>query len=311
MNVSLDLSKAQLSKLRNGHGVRITPAVVGRGVDLIIDPMTYNNMAKKLDKGKGVIIKMGSNEIEMNKMEGTGLFAGSGNKSGKINRFKKAEKWRDFSVDTLNDGLDLGKRGLDLYQQATSPFKRLFGGEMEGGNVFGDIKNAYNKNIKNTKAGAALRGAARTGLSMGFDKGTQLLEGNKYTKPIASIGRNSKDKVIDRAMQLSGLGLFEDAKNAYNKNVKNTKAGAALRGAARSGLNVGYDMGTKFLDGNKYTKPIATIGRNSKQGNINQLMKMSGLGLKLSQQGNGLRMAGGMCMGCGQNDKFIFSDQAL
>jgi hypothetical protein len=67
---------------------------------------------------------MGSNEIEMNKMEGTGLFAGSGNKSGNINRLKKAEKWRDFSVYTLNDGLDLGKRGLDLYQQATNPIKK-------------------------------------------------------------------------------------------------------------------------------------------------------------------------------------------
>jgi hypothetical protein len=41
MNVSLDLSKGQLSKLRNGHAVRNTPAFVGRGVDLIIDPMTY------------------------------------------------------------------------------------------------------------------------------------------------------------------------------------------------------------------------------------------------------------------------------
>ena len=48
MNVSLDLSPAQLSKLRNFKGVRITPAMVGRGVDLIIDPMTFNNMAKKI-----------------------------------------------------------------------------------------------------------------------------------------------------------------------------------------------------------------------------------------------------------------------
>jgi hypothetical protein len=124
MNVSLDLSKAQLSKLRNGHGVRITPAVVGRGVELIIDPMTYKNMARKLEKGKGVIMKMGSNEIEMNKMEGSGLFAGMGNASGKINRFKKAEKWRDFAGDTVDRGLDLGKKGLDLYQQATNPMKK-------------------------------------------------------------------------------------------------------------------------------------------------------------------------------------------
>ena len=37
MNITLDLSKEQLSKLRNGHGIRITPTMLGSGVDLIID----------------------------------------------------------------------------------------------------------------------------------------------------------------------------------------------------------------------------------------------------------------------------------
>ena len=50
MNITLDLSKGQLSKLRNGHGIRITPTMLGSGVELIIDPMTYHNMAKKMEK---------------------------------------------------------------------------------------------------------------------------------------------------------------------------------------------------------------------------------------------------------------------
>jgi hypothetical protein len=258
MNVSLDLSKAQLSKLRNGHGVRITPAVVGRGVELIIDPMTYKNMARKLEKGKGVIMKMGSNEIEMNKMEGTGLF------------------------DT--------------------------------------IKSAYNKNVKNTAVGQAIRENARKGLNIGYDAGTKLLDSNKYTKPIATIGRNTKERNLNKAMQLSGLGLFDDIKSAYNKNVKNTSVGKAIRENARKGLNIGYDAGTKLLDSNKYTKPIATIGRNTKERNLNKAMQLSGLGLKLSGDGmrlsgNGLRMSGGMCEMCGcgamQNDKFLFGHQAI
>ena len=48
MNVSLDLSALQLSKLRNGHGIRIGPAMFGKGADMIIDSMTFNNMMKKL-----------------------------------------------------------------------------------------------------------------------------------------------------------------------------------------------------------------------------------------------------------------------
>lgn len=117
MNVSLDLTKAQLSKLRNGHGIRINSKMVGSGMDLIVDPLNFNNMAKKLDKGKGVILKLGSNEIDMNKMEGSGLFAGAGNKSGKISRFKKANRWRDFSKDTVNIGMDLGDRALEMYNK--------------------------------------------------------------------------------------------------------------------------------------------------------------------------------------------------
>ena len=97
MNVSLDLSASQLSKLRNGHGIRVSRAMFGGGVDMIIDPMTYNNMMKKLERGKGAIISMSGAEIEQNKMEGTGLFAGAGKKSGKISRINKAHKWRDFS----------------------------------------------------------------------------------------------------------------------------------------------------------------------------------------------------------------------
>ena len=38
-------------------------------------------MIKKLDRGKGAVISMSGGEIEQNKMEGTGLFAGAGKKS--------------------------------------------------------------------------------------------------------------------------------------------------------------------------------------------------------------------------------------
>jgi hypothetical protein len=50
--------------------------MLGSGTDLIVDPMTYHNIEKHMKKGKGVVIKMGSNEIEINKIQGTGLFAG-------------------------------------------------------------------------------------------------------------------------------------------------------------------------------------------------------------------------------------------
>jgi hypothetical protein len=222
MNITLDLSKAQLSKLRNGHGIRISPAMFGSGTDLIIDPMTYHNMAKKLDKGKGAVITMGSNEIEMNKMEGTGLFAGMGNKSGKISRIKKAKKWRDFSVDTAKQGIDTAKYGFDKYQEAVNPlkskFKKLFGGELEseseeemeveGGKIsFKGIKKAYNKNVKNTKLGRALKGSAEKGIDNLYDKGVVKIGNTRHLGKVADLLKKNKKGNVAKLNQMSGLGL--------------------------------------------------------------------------------------------------------
>jgi hypothetical protein len=60
--------------------------------------------------------------------------------------------------------MDLGERGLSLMnkqkdrQSPMGQFKTAFGGgEIEGGNVFSNDKKAYNKNIKNSKLGTALK----------------------------------------------------------------------------------------------------------------------------------------------------------
>lgn len=209
MNVSLDLSPTQLSKLRNGHSIRISPAVVGRGTDLIIDPMTYNNLAKKLDKGKGAVFKISPSEINMNKMEETtGLFAGA----GKVNRLKKANRWRDFSKDTVNIGMDLGQRGLDMYnKQKERPLKAikgLFGrGEMEGGNIFKKVKKAYNKNVKNTELGKALRDTASNIIRDGYDATQKVTGSNKYTKPVSEHMKKNRDRDVKKITRYTGLGL--------------------------------------------------------------------------------------------------------
>ena len=206
MNIALDLSKSQLSKLRNGHGIRIGPAMFGKGVDMIIDPMTYNNMIKKLERGEGAVISMSGmsgEEIEQNEMEGTGLFAGAGRKNGKISRINKARKWRDFSDETLRKGIDTGRYG---YEQ-----KKLFGGELdgdedeiEGEGFFDDIKKGYNRKIKNSDLGKALRGSARSAISDGYDRGAREIGKNKYGKPISQYMRNKRGSNVDK---LTGLGL--------------------------------------------------------------------------------------------------------
>jgi hypothetical protein len=235
--------------------------MLGSGVEMIIDPMTYHNMMKKLDKSKGVVIKMGSNEIEMNKMEGTGLFAGSGNKSGKISRVKKAGKWTGYVDDTARMGIDTGAYGYKKYQEAKNPvqsgLKKMFGFgdmEMEGGKIsMSAIKQSYNKNVKNTKLGKALKETAEKGLGQVYDTGTNMIGNTRHLGGVADALKKGKAKNVSKLVGMSGLGL---------------KLGEGMTDA-------------------RYRRPIT--------------------------MGNGMRMGGGMCKGCGMeyNDKFLFSDQAL
>ena len=277
MNISLDLSKSQLSKLRNGHGIRIGPSMFGKGVDMIIDPMTFNNMMKKLERGKGAVISMSGGEIEQNKMEGTGLFAGAGNKSGKISRHKKALKWTGYVDDTLRKGIDTGRYGYEQFKEATNPLasegkkaiiglSKLFGGEldgdeMEGEGFFDDIKKGYNRKIKNSDLGKALRESAGMAISDGYDRGARELGKNKYGKPISQYMRNKRGSNVDKLTGYTGLGL-------------------RMAGEGRMKTAV-------------YRRP--------------------GLDKLMTKHGKGLRMSGGKCEMCGgsMNDKFLFADQAL
>jgi hypothetical protein len=253
----------------------------GKGVDMIIDPMTFNNMMKKLERGKGAVISMSGGEIEQNKMEGTGLFAGSGNKSGKISRHKKALKWRGFADDTLRKGIDTGRYGYEQFKEATDPvgselkktgkkaiqgLSKMFGGEldgdeMEGEGFFDDIKKGYNKKVKNSALGKALRESAGMAISDGYDRGAREIGKNKYGKPISQYMRNKRGSNVDKLTGYTGLGL-------------------RMAGDGKMKTAV-------------YRRP--------------------GLDKLMTKHGKGLRMSGGKCEMCGgsMNDKFLFADQAL
>jgi hypothetical protein len=116
-------------------------------------------------------------------------------------------------------------------------------------------------------------------------------------------------------------------KQSFNKNVKNTKLGKALKETAGNALGQVYDTGTNMIGNTRHLGIVADALKKSKKGNISKLTQLSGLGLKLQGEGmtdaryrrpitmgNGMRMSGnGMCKGCGMeyNDKFIFENVSL
>jgi hypothetical protein len=104
------------------------------------------DLVKKIMKEQGLNLPQASKFIKDNglyqKVEK--VIKGGGNKTGKINRLKKAKKWTKFAVDTAGDGLDLAQRATDPFKHV----KNLFGGEVEGGgNKSGKISR-YKKATK-------------------------------------------------------------------------------------------------------------------------------------------------------------------
>jgi hypothetical protein len=167
-------------------------------------------------------------------MEGTGLFAGSGNKSGKISKIKKARKWRNFSDDTLRKGIDTARYGYEQYKEATNPLAsegkkaikglskmfgcELDGDEMEGEGFFKDIKKGYNRKVKKGDLGKALRESAGTAVGDVYNKGAKELGKNKYGKPLSQYMRNKKGSNVDKLTDYTGLGLRMAGHGRMKKN---------------------------------------------------------------------------------------------
>ena len=62
--LTIDASPKQLSKLRNGHAVRIKR---GTGFNLIVHPETYSLVSKAFSKDRGYQVQLSPEEIEMNR----------------------------------------------------------------------------------------------------------------------------------------------------------------------------------------------------------------------------------------------------
>jgi len=78
-SVVVQVSPKQMSKMRNGHKVRVKPPMEGSGVNLIVHPENYNLLARAFKKGKGAEIVLTPPEIVANKelapqMQGNGIF---------------------------------------------------------------------------------------------------------------------------------------------------------------------------------------------------------------------------------------------
>jgi hypothetical protein len=65
--VHIQASPKQVSKLRNGHPIRIKPCMEGEGFNLMVDPSRYSAISRCFQKGKGMTIQLTPEEILANR----------------------------------------------------------------------------------------------------------------------------------------------------------------------------------------------------------------------------------------------------
>lgn len=114
--VKISASPKQLSRLRNGHRVRVKPEMEGCGFNLLVDPSKYDTMTRSFAKGSAYQIQLTPDEVQANKdmamsgeMEGEGIYAGGRLNIGK--EFKKVGR-------TLNKAGKTAIKGIRTAEQA-------------------------------------------------------------------------------------------------------------------------------------------------------------------------------------------------
>lgn len=111
--VQISASPKQLSRLRNGHNVRIT---AGSGINLVVHPDRFDVISKAFRLSKGINVKLSPDELQANKetiIDGSGLYKALSKagikKRGVVNAFKTIGK------DALKIGAEAVKTGLMAY----------------------------------------------------------------------------------------------------------------------------------------------------------------------------------------------------
>ena len=150
------LSQTQISRLLNGHGVRISH---GSNHEIELSKEQLKKYMKAHEKGKAMTLTMDPFQMQSHQhlrgsgsggsMSGCGVGrrnkfnkwvdtlgardvinagmhkAASTISGGKINRLKKAQRWEGFANATLRDGIDTAGKAARVYYDSTDPMAQM------------------------------------------------------------------------------------------------------------------------------------------------------------------------------------------
>lgn len=299
-----DMSKAVMSKLRNGHSVRAALGAKGSGVPAFLTEGNIKKLMKAGKKGGKAVIKLGAEELAKNRASGSGIMAG-----GKLGGFKDFKKGfsKGFNamggVDGIvNAGEMMAGAGVNFHKFA----KQHHGGaeimsKAEGEGFMKDFKSGFSGTmhalggpenaikIGSTLAGAGVPKAKLASIASNIAKSAvKQISGGKLkmksiTGAISTIAKSPavQKAALDVAKGAMGSGLAEGGKlkmksitHAIGSVAKNPTvqkvAIDTLKGAmSGEGMFAGAKGGAtlhKGPDGKWTADPMHTMGPRVKVG---------------------------------------------
>ena len=262
--VHIKASKKQLSKLRNGHKVRISPSQLGEGFHLIVHPERYDQVSRTFQKGKGMEIQLTPEELMVNKeqtphLEGRGIFG------DKFDRFVEKTIGKK-SKDKLYKGAEILKipikKGLDKLAEYAPQI---------GATAMSGLTTATGNPELIPLAGAF---GSQIGSYLGKN-GSKIAKDyldhpSTYQKKLTSNAGGTRNKVAPATLagQVAQNHIFDNLNNELGTNYGNlAKAGLQNHIAHMKRADMDTDAFRReelFGDGlHKHHREVASVGKHS------------------------------------------------
>lgn len=260
--VRMKVSPKQMSRLRNGHRVRVKPAMEGEGVCVIVNPANYDLISRTFSRNKGMELTLSPQELVANQeaspqMEGQGIFGKKFDrglrkligKKAQRELYGVAEQFLPLAQAGLTAGLTAGGTALGAVQPELIPFiaPGVAGLSALGSDYLAN-PSKYQSNAGGSKAKLASSLAGRMLQDRALSELNAQLGTNMGSLDRASITQAITDKALG---ELNARAVAERKANemsAYERALAGSglylgSSGRGVRPYSRSGGAVGIQGG--------------------------------------------------------------------
>jgi len=269
MPLHIAASEKQRSRLRNGHRVRVSPAMEGCGFNLIVNPATFDTASKCFRAGRGTMVQLSPMEIQANRgVEGEGIFGKEFDRFVKKTIGKKATKSLYKVAEKV--GKPLVNKGLDAVALAA----KAYGGPAAAPAIeaakraakgYIDRPTAYQKNPSKE----LMKDVNPVGMAEDFAKGQ--LDDLMMGEGIFDMVKKAAKSKVGKQLQKKALSMaVKEAKKAgvpsFVADLASKEASSAIdgQGLYASSASRGYGvMGRGAIMGSGYLPPALQSQNNS------------------------------------------------